>query len=106
MNGKIALQLLCLLAVGSGGACIKTRPPPPPRTTSTSLSSVPPSTFIVPGEFPTSVFSRYYNNPTQTVSQVQPVISDPVNVRNNSSRNEVSPNLAIIYLRTSFIRLS
>lgn len=37
-----------------------------------------PSTFIVPGAFPTSVYSRYYNNPTATASQVQPVITDPV----------------------------
>ncbi|KAK7058586.1 hypothetical protein VNI00_002222 [Paramarasmius palmivorus] len=37
-----------------------------------------PSTFTVPGAFPTSVYSNYYNNPTATSAQVQPVISDPV----------------------------
>ena len=39
-----------------------------------------PSAFTVPGGFPTSAFRNYYNSPTATVSQVQPVISDPVNV--------------------------
>ncbi|KAF8132234.1 Metallo-dependent phosphatase-like protein [Mycena galopus ATCC 62051] len=40
--------------------------------------SLGPSAFTAPGAFPTSIFSSYYNDPTQTVSQVQPVISDPV----------------------------
>ena len=39
-----------------------------------------PSTFIVPGPFPTSVYKSYYNNPTQTSEQVQPVITDPITV--------------------------
>jgi hypothetical protein len=39
-----------------------------------------PSTFAAPGAFPTSIFGSYYNDPTQTSSQVQPVISDPVTV--------------------------
>ncbi|CAK5264824.1 unnamed protein product [Mycena citricolor] len=30
------------------------------------------------GAFPTSLFTKYYNNPTQTASQLQPVIKDPV----------------------------
>ncbi|KAJ7473924.1 Metallo-dependent phosphatase-like protein [Mycena galericulata] len=37
-----------------------------------------PSNFTAPGAFPTSVFASYYNNPTQTSSQIQPVVSDPV----------------------------
>lgn len=40
-----------------------------------------PSAFTAPGAFPTSVYSSYYNDPTQTSAQVQPVISDPVSVR-------------------------
>jgi sphingomyelin phosphodiesterase len=36
------------------------------------------STFTVPGAFPTSLFSQYYNSPTATSAQAQPVISDPV----------------------------
>lgn len=43
--------------------------------------SLGPSAFTVPGAFPTSVYSSYYNDPTQTSAQVQPVISDPVSVR-------------------------
>ncbi len=40
-----------------------------------------PSTFTVPGPFPTSLYDSYYNNPTATSAQPQPVISDPVLVR-------------------------
>ncbi|KAJ7292749.1 sphingomyelin phosphodiesterase [Mycena rebaudengoi] len=43
-----------------------------------AVSKSPPSTFTVPGAFPTSLFDKYYNNPTQTASQVQPVVTDPV----------------------------
>ncbi|KAJ7110353.1 Metallo-dependent phosphatase [Mycena crocata] len=41
-------------------------------------SSGIPSVFTVPGAFPTSAFTKYYNNPTGTASQVQPVVKDPV----------------------------
>lgn len=37
-----------------------------------------PSAFTAPGVFPTTLYSSYYNDPTQTSAQVQPVISDPV----------------------------
>ncbi|KAJ7492100.1 sphingomyelin phosphodiesterase [Mycena latifolia] len=37
-----------------------------------------PSAFTVPGAFPTSAFTKYYNNPAGTASQVQPIIKDPV----------------------------
>ncbi|KIJ21978.1 hypothetical protein PAXINDRAFT_124362 [Paxillus involutus ATCC 200175] len=37
-----------------------------------------PSAYTVPGAFPTSLYSQYYNNPTATSAQPQPVISDPV----------------------------
>ncbi|KAG9314163.1 Metallo-dependent phosphatase [Chiua virens] len=36
------------------------------------------SVFTAPGAFPTSLYSKYYNNPTATFDQPQPVISDPV----------------------------
>lgn len=39
-----------------------------------------PSTFTAPGAFPTSVYSYYYNSPTGTAAQAQPIVSDPVNV--------------------------
>ncbi|KAF9055914.1 sphingomyelin phosphodiesterase [Panaeolus papilionaceus] len=41
-------------------------------------ASINPSTFTAPGAFPTTAFSKYYNQPTATSAQVQPVISDPV----------------------------
>ncbi|PPQ64241.1 hypothetical protein CVT24_008644 [Panaeolus cyanescens] len=41
-------------------------------------ASINPSTFTAPGAFPTTAFSKYYNEPTATSAQVQPVISDPV----------------------------
>lgn len=37
-----------------------------------------PSAYTVPGAFPTSLYSKYYNDPTATTAQPQPVISDPV----------------------------
>ncbi|WWD17604.1 hypothetical protein CI109_102045 [Kwoniella shandongensis] len=40
--------------------------------------SLGPTAFTAPGVFPTSLFSSYYNDPTQTASQVQPVITDSV----------------------------
>lgn len=44
----------------------------------TTSSQFPRSTFTAPGEFPTSLYSEYYNDPTATSAQVQPVITDPV----------------------------
>ncbi|KIJ54050.1 hypothetical protein M422DRAFT_73723 [Sphaerobolus stellatus SS14] len=46
--------------------------------TTTGGSPATPLTFTAPGAFPTSVYSKYYNSPTATSAQVQPVISDPV----------------------------
>ena len=39
-----------------------------------------PSAFTAPGAFPTSLYKHYYNNPTATSAQPQPVISDLVTV--------------------------
>ncbi|KAH7914741.1 Metallo-dependent phosphatase-like protein [Hygrophoropsis aurantiaca] len=39
---------------------------------------ISPSNYTAPGTFPTSVYAQYYNSPTATSAQVQPVISDPV----------------------------
>ena len=46
-----------------------------------AASGIETSTFTVPGAFPTSVYQNYYNSPTATSAQVQPIISDPVTVR-------------------------
>ena len=51
------------------------------------------STFIAQGTFPTSVYGRYFNNPTQTSKQVQPVITDPVSV----SVGDVLEHLLLLY---------
>ncbi|KAI0094202.1 sphingomyelin phosphodiesterase [Irpex rosettiformis] len=37
-----------------------------------------PSVYTAPGVFPTSVFKHYYNDPTATTAQPQPVITDPI----------------------------
>ncbi|KAI8981242.1 sphingomyelin phosphodiesterase [Trametes punicea] len=37
-----------------------------------------PSAYTAPGSFPTSIYKHYYNSPTATSAQPQPVISDPV----------------------------
>ncbi|EJD54425.1 sphingomyelin phosphodiesterase [Auricularia subglabra TFB-10046 SS5] len=37
-----------------------------------------PSTYVAPGTFPTAAYAHYYNSPTQTTEQVQPVVTDPV----------------------------
>ncbi|KZT44307.1 hypothetical protein SISSUDRAFT_905 [Sistotremastrum suecicum HHB10207 ss-3] len=43
-----------------------------------SSLSFGPSAFTAPGVFPTTAFSSYFNNPTATTAQPQPVVSDPV----------------------------
>ncbi|KII93956.1 hypothetical protein PLICRDRAFT_695030 [Plicaturopsis crispa FD-325 SS-3] len=47
-------------------------------SSSASENGIQPSTYTVPGAFPTSAYDKYYNSPTATDAQVQPVISDPV----------------------------
>ncbi|EPT05669.1 hypothetical protein FOMPIDRAFT_1110912 [Fomitopsis schrenkii] len=37
-----------------------------------------PSVFTAPGAFPTSLYRAYYNDPTATTAQPQPIITDPV----------------------------
>ncbi|KAF5392498.1 hypothetical protein D9757_002323 [Collybiopsis confluens] len=49
-----------------------------PALTLAARSGFPTSEFTVKGAFPTGIYSKYYNNPTATSAQVQPVISDPV----------------------------
>jgi sphingomyelin phosphodiesterase len=36
--------------------------------------------YTAPGAFPTSVYGSYWNDPTATSAQPQPVITDPVTV--------------------------
>ncbi|KZT07671.1 sphingomyelin phosphodiesterase [Laetiporus sulphureus 93-53] len=45
---------------------------------STAIAGYGPSAYTVPGPFPTSLYQSYYNDPTATSAEPQPVISDPV----------------------------
>ncbi|KAH9897978.1 sphingomyelin phosphodiesterase [Cubamyces lactineus] len=45
---------------------------------SETIDGLGPSAYTAPGAFPTSVYKHYYNSPTATSAQPQPVISDPV----------------------------
>lgn len=49
-------------------------------TAAAQSTDIQPSAYTVPGAFPTSLYSSYYNAPTATSAQPQPVISDPVTV--------------------------
>ncbi|SRR6266436_3095573 len=62
-----------------------------------------PSSYAPPGAFPTSLYNSYYNNPTATSAQPQPVISDPVLVRIYYSFCEAFNSLMYIY-STKYIR--
>lgn len=48
------------------------------RVLAASSLTYGPDTFTAPGAFPTSLYKSYFNSPTATAAQVQPVISDPV----------------------------
>nr|KIR45791.1 Ser/Thr protein phosphatase [Cryptococcus bacillisporus CA1280] len=48
------------------------------RSTTAEQITLGPTAYTASGAFPTSFFSEYYNDPTQTMSQVQPKISDSV----------------------------
>ncbi|KZT07673.1 Metallo-dependent phosphatase [Laetiporus sulphureus 93-53] len=43
-----------------------------------TISGLGPSAYTVPGAFPTSLYASYYNDPTATSAEPQPVVSDPV----------------------------
>ena len=43
-----------------------------------SVESFGPSAVTAPGAFPTSLYKHYFNSPTATSAQPQPVISDPI----------------------------
>lgn len=45
-----------------------------------TAASPPPLAYAVPGVFPTSVYGAYYNDPTATTAEPQPIITDPVTV--------------------------
>ncbi|KIY52639.1 sphingomyelin phosphodiesterase [Fistulina hepatica ATCC 64428] len=60
-------------------------------TASSSASASLLTAFTAPGAFPTFWYPSYYNNPTGTASQVQPIVSDPV-TNETYSLNLTSPD--------------
>ena len=46
-----------------------------------SATAPGPTAYTAPGAFPTSLYASYYNDPTATSVEPQPVVSDPVTVR-------------------------
>ncbi|KAJ7269242.1 sphingomyelin phosphodiesterase [Mycena haematopus] len=78
MWSRILVQSLLAAAVLAAGsvdvAGTKTASTKITSTTGASIASA----FTAAGVFPTSIFTKYYNNPTQTFSQAQPIIKDPV----------------------------
>ncbi|KAF7370831.1 SER THR protein phosphatase family protein [Mycena sanguinolenta] len=79
----ILQSLLAAAALVAGAADVAEKSPTSSaKVTSLKISSTiintPVSAFTAPGSFPTSMFTKYYNDPKQTASQVQPVIKDPV----------------------------
>ena len=81
-DGLTIMKCLCafLGLVGALGATVLGQSQASTGEQAGSATAIRPSTFTVPGAFPTSVYTKYYNSPTATDVQVQPVISDPVSV--------------------------
>lgn len=48
--------------------------------TAVQSATLGPSVFTAPRAFPTSLYRSYYNDPTATTAQPQPIITDPVSV--------------------------
>jgi hypothetical protein len=75
------------------------------RTSGLAASSSPlppPSSYAPPGAFPTSLFESYYNDPTATTAQPQPVVSDPVLVRIHLTICEAFRSLILIFQHKIF----
>jgi hypothetical protein len=74
------------------------------RASADSLSYGP-SSFAPPGAFPTQLYASYYNDPTATSAQPQPVISDPVLVRAHCGiyRRSALMTSYIFFCRTRYI---
>jgi len=46
----------------------------------TRANNINATAYTAPGAFPTSVYGTYWNDPTATSAEPQPVITDPVTV--------------------------
>ncbi|KAL7285228.1 hypothetical protein ACG7TL_000322 [Trametes sanguinea] len=65
-------RVLGVVAVSAAGSSV------PGRAEPVATNALGPSAFAAPAAFPTSLYKHYYNSPTATSAQPQPVISDPV----------------------------
>ncbi|KAI0330007.1 sphingomyelin phosphodiesterase [Cubamyces sp. BRFM 1775] len=50
----------------------------PQASVASTCGALGPPVFTVSGAFPTSIYTQYYNDPTATSAQPQPVITDPI----------------------------
>ncbi|KAH8099275.1 sphingomyelin phosphodiesterase [Cristinia sonorae] len=71
----LQLTMNILLAIAPLLALVASQPSSPSPITTNPFG---PLAFTVPGAFPTSLYRHYYNNPTATSAQVQPVVTDPI----------------------------
>jgi hypothetical protein len=78
MQFLAAAGLAAAAAAASSGSTTAT---PTASGSGSAASNLGPPEFVAPGVFPTSLYKSYYNIPTATAEQPQPVISDPVTVR-------------------------
>ncbi len=69
-----------ILSVAAASAVVFSVPHSFASAEPVSADTFGPSAFAAPGAFPTSLYRHYYNSPTATSAQPQPVISDPVTV--------------------------
>ncbi|RDX52009.1 sphingomyelin phosphodiesterase [Lentinus brumalis] len=67
-----------ILSVAAASAVVFSVPRSFASAEPVSADAFGPSAFTAPGAFPTSLYRHYYNSPTATSAQPQPVISDPV----------------------------
>lgn len=65
-------------------------------STPTPSTGLGPTSFAPPGVFPTSVYKSYFNDPTATSAQPQPVISDPVLVSGHSQTSAYDANASFL----------
>ena len=70
-----------------------------------SSAASPPSAYAVPGVFPTSVYGAYYNDPTATTAEPQPIITDPVTVSISHSVRILAEFVLTCYLSMKSIRI-
>ncbi|PCH42293.1 sphingomyelin phosphodiesterase [Wolfiporia cocos MD-104 SS10] len=89
------MQAVYTVALFSGGAV----------SAPNLISGYGPSTYTVPGPFPTSLYQSYYNDPTATTAEPQPVISDPVSNNTEEAHPLPPPATASEFLEVAFAQI-